>query len=83
MVMVLGTRAPAQPLSVRSTVKPLAVVVERMAARAECQASTEVVYLVVAVALAEPGRHYYLMRPAAINCHRRELAFATHARTAA
>ena len=61
----------------------MAVVMERVASRAERQVSTELVYLVVAAPLAEPRRHHDLVRPAAVNSRRRQLAFAPHARTAA
>jgi hypothetical protein len=64
-------------------VKPLAVVMERVASRAERQVSTELVYLVVAVAPANARRQHDLVRPAAVNSRRLQLAFATHARTAA
>jgi hypothetical protein len=37
-------------------VKPLAIVIKRVASRAERQVSTELMYLVVAIALAEPRR---------------------------
>ena len=43
----------------------MAVVMERVASRAECQLSTELVYLVVAAPLAEPRRNHDLVRPAA------------------
>jgi hypothetical protein len=37
-------------------VKPLAVVIKRVASRAKRQVSTELMYLVVAVAVAQPRR---------------------------
>ena len=64
-------------------VKPLAVVMERVASRAERQISTELVYVVVAAPLADPRRKLDLLRPAAVNSRRRQFAFAPHARTAA
>ena len=87
-IELLATKSLHELLRVRwllkaIDVKPLAVVIERMASRAERQISTEFVYLVVAVALAHPRRQHDLVRPVPINCRRRQFAFASHARTAA
>jgi hypothetical protein len=64
-------------------VKPLAIVTKGMASRAQRQVSAEFVYLIVAIAFAEARGEDDLERPAPINCRRRLLAFASHARTAA
>ena len=64
-------------------VKPLFVMIERVAARAESKASAEFMYLFVTAPFAETRRQHNLMRPALINAGRRQLAFSTHLRTAA
>jgi len=50
---------------------------------AETQVLAELMNLVIAAALAEPSRERDLMRPAAINTRRRQLALPPHHRTAA
>jgi hypothetical protein len=74
---------PAPPREGATVTTTMAVVMERVTSRAERQVSTELVYLVVAVALANARRQHDLVRPAAVNRRRRQLASATHARTAA
>jgi hypothetical protein len=74
---------PAPPREGATVATTMAVVMERVASRAERQVSTELVYLVVAAPLAEPRRKHDLLRPAAVNSRRRQFAFAPHARTAA
>ena len=65
-------------------VKPLFVMIERAAARAESKASAEFMYLFVTAPFAETRRQHNLMRPALINAGRRQLAFSSnHVRTAA
>jgi hypothetical protein len=62
--------------------EPLAVVIERVASGAECQVSAKLVDLIIAVALAKPRWEHDLVRPLAINCSRRQFAFAPHVQTA-
>ncbi len=75
-----STRLFAAPRAIH--MKPLAIV-DGVASRAEREVVAEIVNLLVAAVLAKPSGQRDLMRPAAINAARRQLALPAHARTVA
>src|SRR6202040_4249523 len=64
-------------------VEPFPIVEHGVTSGAKRQILAELVNLFVAATFTTPRRQNYLVRPAPINCRRRQLALPTHFQTAA